>query len=121
MILKNEIFRQYESLVIKDSIKRISTGDLMNRISEDVGKVRMYFGPAIMYSINMITLFVIVIGNMISINTKVDIIYIVTTTYSYRFLYTIISRVELYNTRSRIVQEYLSKLNHKRSRSIFWY
>jgi len=57
--LKNEIFQHYELLSL-NFYKKNKVGDLMNRISEDVGKVRMYFGPAIMYTINMITLFVIV-------------------------------------------------------------
>ena len=104
--LKNEIFQQYERLSLK-FYKKNRTGDLMNRISEDVGKVRMYFGPAIMYSINMITLFVIVIANMISINPKLTL---------YTLLPLPILSVSIYaisriiNTRSRIVQEYLSKL-----------
>jgi ABC-type multidrug transport system, ATPase and permease components len=46
------------------------TGDLMNRISEDVSKVRMYVGPAIMYTINTITLFVIVVSYMFSVAPK---------------------------------------------------
>ncbi|MPT35884.1 MAG: ABC transporter ATP-binding protein, partial [Flavobacterium sp.] len=49
--LKNEVFRQYENLS-QNFYKKNRTGDLMNRISEDVGKVRQYVGPAVMYSIN---------------------------------------------------------------------
>ena len=64
--LKNEIFIQYQSLT-QSFYKNNRTGDLMNRISEDVGKVRMYFGPAIMYSINTIALFIILISYMISV------------------------------------------------------
>ena len=63
--LKNEIFAHYTRLS-QAFYKNNRTGDLMNRISEDVGKVRMYFGPAIMYSINTVALFVI-ISYMISI------------------------------------------------------
>ena len=51
MILKNEIYQQYQVLSL-NFYKSNRTGDLMNRISEDVGKVRMYVGPAIMYTIN---------------------------------------------------------------------
>ena len=58
--LKNEIYIQYQKLSL-NFYKKNQTGDLMNRISEDVGKVRMYVGPAIMYSMNTITLLVIVI------------------------------------------------------------
>ncbi len=64
--LKNEIYQQYQNLCTS-FYKNNRTGDLMNRISEDVSKVRMYFGPAIMYSINTIALFVIVISYMVSI------------------------------------------------------
>ena len=52
--LKNEVFRQYENLS-QNFYKQSRTGDLMNRISEDVSKVRMYVGPAVMYSINTIS------------------------------------------------------------------
>ena len=58
--LKNEIFWHYQKLTQR-FYKNNRTGDLMNRISEDVGKVRMYVGPAFMYSTNTISLFVIVI------------------------------------------------------------
>jgi len=64
--LKNEIYQHYQNLCTT-FYKNNRTGDLMNRISEDVSKVRMYFGPAIMYSINTIALFVIVISYMVSI------------------------------------------------------
>jgi ATP-binding cassette subfamily B protein len=56
--LKNEVFRQYENL---EFLQTKSTGDLMNRISEDVSKVRMYVGPAVMYTINTVIRFAIVI------------------------------------------------------------
>ena len=64
--LKNEIFWHYQRLTQR-FYKNNRTGDLMNRISEDVGKVRMYFGPALMYSINTVSLFIIVISYMVSI------------------------------------------------------
>jgi ABC-type multidrug transport system fused ATPase/permease subunit len=51
--LKNEVFRQYENLS-QNFYKQNRTGDLMNRISEDVSKVRMYVGPAVMYTINTV-------------------------------------------------------------------
>jgi len=54
--LKNEIYQQYQRLSI-NFYKKNRTGDLMNRVSEDVTKVRMYFGPAIMYTINLIISF----------------------------------------------------------------
>jgi ATP-binding cassette, subfamily B, multidrug efflux pump len=63
--LKNEIYDHYQSLPLA-FYRRHSTGDLMNRISEDVGRVRMYLGPAIMYGINLVLLFVMVIPYMLS-------------------------------------------------------
>jgi len=65
--LKNEIYRQYQNLSF-NFYKENSTGDLMNRISEDVSKVRMYLGPGIMYTINLVVLFVLVIYRMIAVN-----------------------------------------------------
>ena len=67
--LKNEIFQKYQELNVK-FYKNNRVGDLMNRISEDVSKVRMYVGPALMYTINTISLFVIIITYMISIDPK---------------------------------------------------
>ena len=67
--LKNEIYDQYQKLSLS-FYKSNRTGDLMSRISEDVGKVRMYFGPALMYSINTITLFAIVIPLMVNTAPK---------------------------------------------------
>jgi ATP-binding cassette subfamily B multidrug efflux pump len=65
--LKNEIFEHYQNLPLS-FYRRNNTGDLMNRISEDVGRVRMYLGPAIMYGLTLITLFVMVIPIMFDIN-----------------------------------------------------
>lgn len=104
--LKNEIFKQYERLTL-NFYKKNRTGDLMNRISEDVGKVRMYFGPAIMYTINMITLFVIVIANMIRIDASLTLYTVLPLPILSIAIY-ILSRV--INEKSTIVQQYLSKL-----------
>ncbi|AZQ63526.1 ABC transporter ATP-binding protein [Flammeovirga pectinis] len=67
--LKNDIFEHYQKLSLS-FYRRNNTGDLMARISEDVSKVRMYLGPAIMYSINMVISFVLTISLMLSINVK---------------------------------------------------
>ena len=65
--LKNDIYKHYQ--VLDSSFyKRNNTGDLMNRISEDVTRVRMYLGPGIMYSVNLVVLFILVIGQMINVN-----------------------------------------------------
>ena len=66
--LKNEIYKQYQSLSIT-FYKQNKTGDLMNRISEDVSRVRMYLGPALMYAINIIILFSLVISKMLIVST----------------------------------------------------
>ncbi|UCE94289.1 MAG: ABC transporter ATP-binding protein, partial [Flavobacteriaceae bacterium] len=104
--LKNEIFHQYEMLSL-NFYKRNRTGDLMNRISEDVGKVRMYFGPAIMYTMNMLVLFIIAITKMWNIDqtlTMYTLMPLPVLSVSIYFLSRII------NKRSNIVQQYLSKL-----------
>jgi len=104
--LKNEIFQHYEKLSL-GFYKQNRTGDLMNRISEDVSKVRMYVGPALMYSITTITLFVVVISYMFY---KAPIL----TLYAIAplpILSLAIYRLSvLINQRTTIVQQYLSKL-----------
>lgn len=66
--LKNEIYAHYQKLPLA-FFKKNTTGDLMARVSEDVSKVRMYLGPAIMYLLNMFVLVVLVVGYMFSVNT----------------------------------------------------
>jgi len=104
--LKNEIFQQYEHLSL-NFYKRNRTGDLMNRISEDVGKVRMYFGPAIMYTMNMLVLFIIAITKMWNIDTKLTLYTLLPLPVLSLSIY-FLSRI--INKRSNIVQQYLSKL-----------
>ncbi len=70
--LKNEIFLHYQSLPLS-FYRRNSTGDLMNRISEDVGRVRMYLGPSIMYGLQLITLFAMLVPLMFYISPKLTI------------------------------------------------
>lgn len=67
--LKNEIFEHYQALPLS-FYRKNNTGDLMNRISEDVSRVRMYLGPAIMYGLQLITLFLILIPVMFTISAK---------------------------------------------------
>jgi len=67
--LKNEVFKKYEVLT-QNFYKKNRTGDLMSRITEDVGKIRMYVGPAVMYTINTIIRFAVVIIYMYSISPK---------------------------------------------------
>jgi ATP-binding cassette subfamily B multidrug efflux pump len=104
--LKNEIFLQYERLSL-NFYKRNRTGDLMNRISEDVGKVRMYFGPAVMYTINMLVLFSVAVFKMIQIDVKLTLY----TLLPFPLLsLSIFILSKIIHKRSTIVQEYLSKL-----------
>ena len=104
--LKNEIYKKYQSLSF-DFYKNTRTGDLMNRISEDVSKVRMYIGPAIMYTINTISLFTIVISYMISVAPELTMY----TLIPLPILSFIIYKISIIiNLKSKIVQEYLSKL-----------
>ena len=70
--LKNEIYHQYQRLTF-NFYKKNATGDLMNRISEDVSKVRMYLGPGIMYTINLVILFGLVLYKMLSKNPELTI------------------------------------------------
>nr|WP_246581493.1 ABC transporter ATP-binding protein [Echinicola shivajiensis] len=70
--LKNEIFDHYQKLPLS-FYRKNSTGDLMARVTEDVSRVRMYFGPALMYGINLLVLFPLVIGYMLSVNVPLTI------------------------------------------------
>jgi len=104
--LKNEIYTQYQKLSMS-FYKRNRTGDLMNRITDDVNKVRMYIGPSIMYSLNMTVLMIVAIYNMYKID-KVLTFYTLLPLPVLSIIIFILSKV--INERSRIVQEYLSKL-----------
>lgn len=104
--LKNEIYQQYQRLSLS-FYKENRTGDLMNRISEDVSKVRMYAGPALMYSTTTVTLFLVALTYMF---------YTAPTLTLYAVAPLPILSVSIYrlsiaiHKRSTIVQEYLSKL-----------
>ena len=104
--LKNEIFQKYQELNVK-FYKNNRVGDLMNRISEDVSKVRMYVGPALMYTINTISLFVIIITYMISIDPKLTMYTIIPLPILSILIYKLSRQI---NIKSKSVQESLSKL-----------
>ena len=70
--LKNEIYKHYQSLPIS-FYRKNNTGDIMNRISEDVSRVRMYLGPSIMYGLNLIVLFLMLIPYMFSVNPELTL------------------------------------------------
>ncbi len=105
--LKNTVFAHYQ-LLTQRFYKNNSTGDLMNRISEDVSKVRMYVGPAIMYALNTGFTIILVISIMISVSPKLTLL----TLIPLPFLAFLVYRVaNLIHSRSRKVQEQLSELS----------
>ena len=105
--VKNQIFSHYQSL---DQLfyKRNRTGDLMNRISEDVSKVRMYYGPVLMYGTNAVVLFIIIISYMYSVAPKLTLFSLVPLPILSVFIYKI---SDLINKKSTQVQESLSDLS----------
>ena len=105
--LKNTVYNHYQKLSLR-FYKQNRVGDLMSRISEDVSRVRMYVGPALMYSINTVTLFVIVISYMISIAPKLTL-YTLLPLPILSFLIYRLSRA--IHERSTLVQQMLSKLS----------
>ncbi|NNK70261.1 MAG: ABC transporter ATP-binding protein [Flavobacteriaceae bacterium] len=105
--LKNEIYEQYQKLSLS-FYKANRTGDLMSRISEDVGKVRMYFGPAIMYTMNMITLFVVAFIYMINQAPTLTLYTIIPLPILSVAIYFLSKAI---HKRSTIVQQYLAKLS----------
>jgi len=105
--LKNEVYQQYQKLSL-NFYKKSRTGDLMNRISEDVGKVRMYAGPAIMYSTNTITLFIVALIFMYRQAPTLTLYTILPLPILSIIIYKISSQI---HKRSTIFQQYLSKLS----------
>ncbi|MGB0886256.1 MAG: ABC transporter ATP-binding protein, partial [Chitinophagales bacterium] len=104
--LRNEIYEHYQKLD-QAFYKRNNTGDLMNKATEDVSKVRMYLGPAVMYSINVLMLFSFVIYSMLSI----DVMFTFWVLLPMPILIFCIYKVQsLINLRSRKIQERLSDL-----------
>jgi ATP-binding cassette subfamily B multidrug efflux pump len=105
--LKNEVFRQYENLS-QNFYKQNRTGDLMNRISEDVSKVRMYVGPAVMYTINTVIRFAIVITYMFNVSPRLTLYTLLPLPLLSYAIFKISSEI---NKRSTIFQQYLSKVS----------
>lgn len=105
--LKNEVFRQYENLS-QNFYKQNRTGDLMNRISEDVSKVRMYVGPAVMYTINTVIRFAIVIVYMFNVSPRLTLYTLLPLPILSYAIFKISSEI---NIRSTVFQQYLSKVS----------
>ncbi len=105
--LKNEVFRQYENLS-QNFYKRNRTGDLMNRISEDVSKVRMYVGPAVMYTINTIIRFTIVILFMYKVSPLLTFYTLLPLPLLSYAIFKLSTEI---NKRSTTFQQFLSKVS----------
>ncbi|MCH8533886.1 MAG: ABC transporter ATP-binding protein/permease [Flavobacteriaceae bacterium] len=105
--LKNEIYQQYQRLSL-NFYKKNRTGDLMNRISEDVSKVRMYVGPALMYGVMTLTLFVVAISYMLYIAPVLTFYVMLPFPILSFAIYKLSVAI---NQRSTVVQQVLSKLN----------
>jgi len=105
--LKNEIFYHYQTLPLK-FYKKNNTGDLMNRISEDVSKVRMYLGPALMYGMNVTILMLMVIPFMFYINFNLAFYSLMPLPLLVVSIYLV---QNIINKRSEQIQESLSNLS----------
>lgn len=105
--LKNEIYQHYQDLSMS-FYKKNNTGDIMNRISEDVSRVRMYLGPGIMYTINLIALFVMVVSVMLSIDVELTLYALAPLPILSILIYVISNKI---NKKSEVVQAQLSNLS----------
>jgi len=105
--LKNEIYEQYQRLD-QAFFKRNATGDLMNRISEDVGLVRMYLGPGIMYIINLIVAFAMIVTQMIGISPSLTLFVLIPLPIMSVLIYRVSSRM---NAMGVLVQQEQSMLS----------
>jgi ATP-binding cassette subfamily B multidrug efflux pump len=105
--LKNEIYQQYQKLSLA-FFRRNNTGDLMNRVTEDVSRVRMYLGPAIMYTINTFVLFILIIFAMVKVNLELAIYCLLPLPVLALTIYYVNSII---NQKSEKIQERLSTLS----------
>ncbi len=105
--LKNEVFQHYQDLSL-NFYKKNRTGDLMNRISEDVSKVRLYLGPAIMYSVTTFTSTIVVLIFMIQAAPMLTLYTVIPLPILAFSIYKLSVAI---HQRSTVVQQYLSKLN----------
>jgi len=106
--LKNEIYSHYQELDMA-FFRKNNTGDLLNRVTEDVGRVRGYLGPALMYSINTIVLTIMVVVAMLNVNTTLTFYALLPIP----FLATVILFInKIINQRSERIQQQLSSLSN---------
>lgn len=107
--LKNEIFDKYQQLDFM-FYKSKNTGDLMNRISEDVSQVRMYLGPGIMYTLNLIALFVLVLYQMIAISPTLTLFVLLPLPLMSFLIYRVSSKMNLLSKEVQKEQSFMSTL-----------
>lgn len=105
--MKNDIYEQYQKLSLA-FFKRNNTGDLMARISEDVSRARMYVGPAIMYSINLVVLAVLCIWAMLSVNVELTLYVLLPLPFLSIAIYYVSTMID---QKSEQVQAQLSRLS----------
>lgn len=105
--LRDAIFAQYQRLNVA-FYKRSNTGDLMARATEDVGKVRMYLGPAVMYTINLVASSVMIIYVMIQVNPTLSLYALIPLPLLSLSIYVVNRRI---NRQSAAIQAQLSSLN----------
>jgi len=105
--MRKEIFSHYEKLSLS-FYKKNNTGDLMSRITEDVSKVRMYLGPAVLYGINLVSLFVLVIASMLSVSVELTIYCLLPLPLLSLSIYFVSNII---NKKSEKIQEQLATLN----------
>jgi len=107
--LKNEIYNHYQKLDLA-FFKRNATGDLMNRISEDVGQVRMYLGPGVMYTINLIVLFAMIVTQMVKISPTLTFFVLLPLPLMSFLIYWVSSKMNLMSTKVQQEQSRLSTI-----------
>ena len=107
--LKNEIYSHYQKLDFT-FYKKNATGDLMNRISEDVSQVRMYLGPGIMYSINLVALSILIITQMIKISPYLTVFVLIPLPIMSFLIYKVSSKMNLMSKNVQVEQSMLSTL-----------
>ncbi len=104
--LKNLLFDKYQQLG-ESFYRKHMTGDLLNRMSEDVSNVRMYIGPAIMYFANMLTTFAVVIYQMVQVNPQLTAWVLIPLPFLSISIYYVSTKM---NVGNKIIQEQLSVL-----------
>ena len=107
--LKNEVYEQYQKLNYS-FYKKSKTGDLMNRISEDVSQVRMYLGPGLMYTINLVILFALCVTTMLRINVSLTLIVLAPLPILSFLIYKVSSKMNAYSKAVQVEQSLMSTI-----------